>query len=214
MRLMGIFGGTFNPIHHGHLRLAQALAENLSLNEVRFIPAANPPHKTAPLVSATQRASMVQLAIAHNPCFTLDTRELSRSGASYTIDTLISLYNEFNDAALCLMMGSDAFVQLDTWHRWQELLDFCHIILVQRPHQTNTNSWTPALSYLMQQHYNEDTGALSQQRSGLITMQNVNALNISSSHIRQLIQHGKQPSYLLPEAVLAYIEQHQLYRSP
>lgn len=211
MRLIGVFGGTFNPIHHGHLRLAQELADTLDLAEVRFIPSANPPHKTAPQVSAIQRAAMVQLAIADNPKFTLDTRELERSGASYTIDTLSSLFEELEDAALCLIMGSDAFLTLDTWHRWQELLDFCHILLVQRPHIANTKGLSAALNTCMQQHYTEECTALSQQRSGLITMQKITALDISSSQIRHLIQHKQSPAYLLPESVLAYIKQQQLY---
>lgn len=211
MRLVGVFGGTFNPIHHGHLRLAQELADTLDLAEVRFIPSANPPHKKAPAVSATQRAAMVQLAIANNPKFTLDTRELKRSGASYTIDTVMSLHDELDDAALCLIMGSDAFLTLDTWHRWQELINFCHIVLVQRPQAVNSSGLSPALNTLMQQHYTEDLSALTQQRAGCITMQSITALDISSSHIRHLIQHQHSAAYLLPESVLAYIQQHHLY---
>jgi len=109
--LTGIYGGTFNPIHFGHLRMAQEVAESLGLNEVKFIPSANPPHKEQPLVTAAQRAEMVALAIEGNPLFSLDKRELKRDKPSYTIETLQSLYAENNRTALCLMMGSDAFMQ-------------------------------------------------------------------------------------------------------
>lgn len=141
MRLVGLLGGTFNPIHYGHLRMAQELANGLGMDEVKFIPSANPPHKDSVTVSAEHRATMVKLAIADNPLFTLDKRELERQGTSYTIDTLISLREELgNNTALCLMMGSDAFIKLNTWHRWQALLDYAHIILVQRPNPLRTKA--------------------------------------------------------------------------
>jgi len=131
---IGLLGGTFNPIHFGHLRMAQELAESLSLDAVKFIPSANPPHKPPPQVSAEHRAAMVKLAITDNPQFQFDGRELSRTGASYTVDTLESLRNELgNQVSLILIMGSDAFTKFNTWHRWQEIIALCHIALVQRP---------------------------------------------------------------------------------
>ena len=126
---IGLLGGTFDPIHFGHLRLAQELATQLHFDKVHFIPSANPPHKTHPQVSAQHRAQMVQLAISDNPLFICDTRELNRNGASYTVDTLISLREEVGyKVSLCLIMGSDAFMRLNTWVRWQDLLNYCHII--------------------------------------------------------------------------------------
>jgi nicotinate-nucleotide adenylyltransferase len=208
--LIGIMGGTFNPIHNGHLRLAQELAEQLTLSQVRFIPSANPPHKATPKVSAQQRAEMVQLAIADNALFALDTRELERLGASYTIDTLISLKTEFTQHALCLIMGSDAFAKLDTWHRWQELINYCHIILVQRPSTTPTGL-NQAMQDFMLAHYTEDLHALSETDSGCISMLAIPALDISSSQIRELMALGRNPRYLSPKAVVDYMQLNSLY---
>ena len=217
MRLIGLLGGTFNPIHFGHLRMAQEITDALELDEVRSIPAANPPHKDAPSVSALHRAEMVQLAIADNPLFKLDTQELNRTGASYTIDTLISLRSEINaghddKAALCLMMGSDAFVKFNTWHRWQEILDYCHIILVQRP-MTSENQPPLAsdLAQLLQNHYTENISDLSSQHAGFIHMQNITALSISSTAIRSAFKLKQIPHYLMPEMVIKYITANTLY---
>jgi len=202
MQLIGVLGGTFNPIHFGHLRLAQELTDALNLKEVRFIPAANPPHKDAPSVSAFHRAEMVKLAIADNPSFKLDERELQREGASYTIDTLISLRSKIGpEVALCLIMGSDAFTRLNTWHRWQEILDYCHIILVQRPPITVTNQPPLAneLTLLLQNHYTENVSDLSDQNAGFIHMQTITALSISSTAIRSAFKLKQIPRYLMPQ---------------
>jgi nicotinate-nucleotide adenylyltransferase len=214
-KLAGLLGGTFNPIHYGHLRMAQELADALNFSEVRFIPSANPPHKPAPEVSAGHRAAMVELAISDNSLFTLDTCELAREGASYTIDTLTYMRNEVSDnLALCLIMGSDAFIKLNTWHRWQELLNFCHIILVQRP---NTSPEQPKfadeLAALLQNHYTEDVGDLSSKMAGYIHMQKITPLDISATIIRKLLASGNHAQYLLPDKVLAYISQHHLYHT-
>jgi nicotinate-nucleotide adenylyltransferase len=213
MRLVGILGGTFNPIHYGHLRMAQELADGLGMDEVRFIPSANPPHKDSVTVSAEHRAAMVKLAIADNPLFTLDKRELEREGTSYTIDTLISLREELgNDTALCLMMGSDAFIKLNTWHRWQELLDYAHIILVQRPNQGKPQEPLPEeLQRLLRDHYAEDVSALREESAGLINMQAISAQDISATQIRESLKHGVSMRYLLPEEVIEYVQQQNIY---
>jgi nicotinate-nucleotide adenylyltransferase len=192
--------------------MAQELAEALNLDEVRFIPSANPPHKTAPNVSAEHRANMVQLAIEHNPLFKLDTRELLRTGASYTIDTLISLRNELGpDVALSLLMGTDAFTRLHTWHRWQELLDFSHLVLVQRPSSMPNQPLDKALESLLHTHYTEHSEDLSSLAAGYIHMQTITALDISSTAIRAAFHKKATPHYLMPEAVINYIQSHQLY---
>ncbi|WP_020167829.1 MULTISPECIES: nicotinate-nucleotide adenylyltransferase [Methylotenera] len=213
MRLIGVLGGTFNPIHFGHLRMAQEIADALELSEVRFIPAANPPHKELPKVSAASRAEMVQLAIADNHLFKLDDRELNRVGASYTIDTLISLRAEIDDSvALCLIMGSDAFAKLNTWHRWQEILGYCHIILVRRPViSTDQPPLNNDLALLLQNHYTENVSDLSSQITGFIHMQNITALSISSTAIRSAFNLKKNPRYLMPHLVIDYITANQLY---
>ena len=212
MQLIGLLGGTFNPIHNGHLRLAQELADALNFNEVRFIPSANPPHKTVPKVSAQHRAAMVQLAISDNPLFNLDIRELDRLGASYTIDTLISLQEELGGSvALCLIMGSDAFAKLNTWHRWQALLDYCHIILVQRPTSATQPQLADELSALLHDHYTENVSDLADENAGYIHMQKITALDITATNIRAQLESGYSPRYLMPDNVLDYIKHNQLY---
>ncbi len=214
MRLVGILGGTFNPIHFGHLRMAQELAAALAMDEVKFIPSAKPPHKDSVAASAEHRAAMVQAAIADNAQFTLDTLELKRNGASYTIDTLISLRESLDKGtALCLMMGSDVFINLNTWHRWQELLAYAHIVFIQRP-QTQVQEKLPnELRELLRDHYTERQADLKAEKSGFIIMQKVTAQDISATHIRGLLQHKESARYLVPDAVVEYIHQHQLYPS-
>ena len=214
MQLIGLLGGTFNPIHFGHLRMAQELADALNFSEVRFIPSANPPHKNQLSVSAQHRAAMVQLAIADNPLFKLDTRELNRDGASYTIDTLISLREELGEnVSLCLMMGSDAFAKLDTWHHWEQLPKYCHIILVQRPNKLTQTKLSEALTALLHDNYNEKISDLSVKSAGYIHMQAITGQDISATNIREKLAFGKSVKYLAPDNVLAYIQQHKLYQS-
>ena len=217
MQLVGLLGGTFNPIHFGHLRMAQELAGALNLSEVRFIPSANPPHKSMPTVSAKHRAAMVQLAIADNPLFKLDTRELARIGASYTIDTLISLRKELSQEdkqpiSLCLIIGSDAFVHLNTWARWQELLNYCHIILVQRPTASKQAKLPDELAVFLQDHYTEDLDDLTNNAAGYIHMQAITPLEISSTNIRNALIKKLSARYLVPEKVIDYLVKHKLYQ--
>ena len=194
--------------------MAQELATTLSLDAVRFMPSANPPHKTAPTVSAEHRAEMVRLAIANNPTFSLDTRELQRRGASYTIDTLISLRNELaHDTSLVLLMGSDAFTKLNTWHRWDEIISLCHIALVQRPQSAESTSEPLAkvLDTFLQNHYTENGDDLTASPAGFVTMQQMTPLDISSTKIRNSLQKKDSAQYLLPDCVIDYIAKNKLY---
>ncbi len=192
--------------------MAQELADTLNLAEIRFIPSANPPHKAVPTVSAQQRAEMVQLAIADNPLFKLDTRELSRQGASYTIDTLISLREELGEnVSLCLIMGSDAFSKLDSWHRWDELLNYCHIVLVQRPNSQTQAKLSDQLTVFLTDHYTENSDDLAEKSAGYIHMQQITAQEISATKIREMLTTGKSTKYLVPDKVLTYIRQQHLY---
>lgn len=212
MKSIGILGGTFNPIHYGHLRMAQELADALNFDEVRFIPAANPPHKDAPAISAEHRAAMVRLAIKNNPAFTCDDRELRRTGASYTIDTLLSLRQELGaQVSITLLMGSDAFTKFDTWHRWEEIIQHCHIVLVQRP-QTEPNKLPRILETFLHNHYTENGDDLHDTPAGFVTMRQVTALDISSTAIRDTLQQGFSARYLMPDHVIEYIHARQLYR--
>lgn len=213
MKLIGLLGGTFNPIHYGHLRAAQELATLLNFSEVRLIPSANPPHKETPKVSAGNRAAMVELAISNNPLFQLDTRELARKGPSYTFDTLISLREEMGQqVSLCWIMGSDAFARLNTWHRWRELLDHCHIILVQRPNVENKPKLADELTTFLRENYTEDIEDLFIKPSGYINMQNIIPLDISATRIREAYKQGHSARYLVPYNVIEYIASHKLYQ--
>lgn len=215
MKLIGILGGTFNPIHNGHLRLAQVLAETLKLDTVKFIPSAQPPHKTVPQVSAEHRAAMVALAIQNNPIFSLEDCELLRTGNSYTIDTLEYLRQlHGEETSLVLLMGSDAFTKLNTWHRWADIIQYCHIALVQRPLSQAATNNTPLdkqLETLLQNHYTENSDDLHSTNAGFITMQAMTPLAISSTEIRATLENKQSARYLLPDAVLDYIDTHQLY---
>ncbi|SNR65320.1 nicotinate-nucleotide adenylyltransferase [Methylobacillus rhizosphaerae] len=209
---IGIMGGTFDPIHFGHLRMAQELATVLDLAEVRFIPSATPPHRDQPITSARQRAEMVTLAIADNPVFKLDTRELEREGYSYTIDTLQSLHEELQgQARLYLLMGLDAFVGIASWHRWQELLQLTHIVVATRPGAT-LPAGNPILDEFLQTHQVSSLQQLHAQAQNGIYMHGITALDISATHIRHQLHTGQSPRYQLPQCVLAYIEQYSLYR--
>lgn len=215
MKTIGILGGTFNPVHYGHLRMAQELAEELAIDTIRFIPAANPPHKSTHNISALHRLAMVNLAVADNPLFQLDDQELKRDGQSYTIDTLTQLREELGkETSIILFMGSDAFKQFDTWHRWQEIITLCHIALVQRP-QTNTaktsSTLSPALENFLQHHYTELGDDLHASPAGHITMRQITALDISSTAIRNAFKDGLSTRYLMPDAVIDYIKSHRLY---
>lgn len=214
--LIGILGGTFNPIHFGHLRMAQELAESLQLNEVRFIPSANPPLKLAPLVSAKHRAAMVQLAITGNPGFKFDDRELYRVAAdnlpSYTIDTLLSLRQELGgSASLILFMGSDAFSKFNTWHAWEKIIQLCHIALVQRPAASINVPLPKVLEIFLHNHYTENADDLREASAGYVTMQAITPLDISSTAIRNRLQNTHSARYLMPDSVLDYIQSNRLY---
>ena len=211
--MIGILGGTFNPIHLGHLHLANQLQTKLGFDSIRFMPAALPALKDKPNVTAEQRAEMVKIAIANQPHFSLDTRELSRAGTSYTIDTLISLREELGDeVSICWLMGFDAFANLDAWHRWQELLNKAHLIVVKRPHSSDLSNLNAEVKTLLEKHETKNVEEVKKQAYGKISIQEIAALDISSTEIREKIAHDKDVRSMVPEALLSYIQQHQLYR--
>jgi nicotinate-nucleotide adenylyltransferase len=209
-RRIGLLGGTFNPVHIAHLRAALEVAEQLALDELRLIPSARPPHREAPLVSAEQRLAMVRLAVEGEPRLTVDDRELLRKKPSFTFDTLESLRAELaTDDQLFLLLGWDAFCGLPTWHRWQELLQHCHILVLQRP---DADSEAPeALRDLLAARSVSDPQGLVGP-SGQIAFVWQTPLAVSATQIRQLLAEGRSVRFLVPDAVLAYIQTHGLYR--
>lgn len=214
MQSIAILGGTFDPIHFGHLRLAQELYEAMGLSEVRFIPAARPPHRDQPQSATAHRVAMVQRAIAANLAFTLDTRELEREGPSYTFDTLTALREELGQqASICLLLGGDAFLALTTWRRWQELAELAHIVVAHRPGAVPSEAAMPeALRALWQKCGTKNPADLAAIPSGHMLLHPITALDISASAIREQLQQGHSPRYLLPDVVLDYIQTHHLYQ--
>lgn len=209
---IGLLGGTFDPIHFGHLRMAEELAGWLDLDQVRFIPAAQPPHRSQPRTAIHHRVEMTRLAIEANPKFMLDTREVDRKGMSFTVETLTSLRQELgtNDP-LWLFMGADAFLGLNTWKNWSQLFDLANIAVAHRPgyRLAQTDALGDELREALHQHQVKD--AAVNQASGQIILRPVTQLDISATAIRTAIREGKSPRYLLPEPVLDYIHTHHLY---
>lgn len=214
---VGILGGTFDPIHNGHLRLAQEAFEQCQLAAVRFIPSGTPPHRNAPHAAAQQRLDMVRLAIAGNPAFVLDERESDRSDPCYSVDTLRALRSEFgNELPLCLLLGGDAFLQLHTWHEWQQLFELAHIVVMQRaggqPLGNAMLAADPALREQYAARLAPAPQALHETAAGRITVLDMPALEISATRIRTRCRDGRSCRYLLPDSVLNYIQTHRLYQ--
>ena len=209
---IGLLGGTFDPIHVGHLRPAIALLEHLNLSEVRLLPNYIPPHKATPDSSPEHRLNMVQLAAELTPQLVVDDRELKRNRPSYTLDTLKELRLELPTTPLCFLMGMDSLCQLDQWHGWQELLDYAHLVVSHRP------GWQPAftanIAALLAAHATVEPNQLHRQLHGCIYLFDSPQLDISSTHIRNCIKTGNNPQYLLPEPVLNYIRDKGLYQLP
>jgi len=199
MALTGIFGGTFDPIHVGHLRTAVDLLDRLPLSEVRFVPCGVPPHRDPPEAAAQTRWAMLQIALAADSRMVADDRELRREGPSYMADTLESLRLDFKDRCLALILGMDAFAALDTWHRWQDILGLANIIVVQRP--GSQLSATCIAARLLADHRCDDLADLSAGGSGRILMMTMTQLEISSSAIRDLVRCGRDPRYLVTDSV-------------
>jgi nicotinate-nucleotide adenylyltransferase len=211
MTSIGIFGGTFDPIHFGHLRTAFELLQALRLNEIRFMPAGNPPHREITVASAAERYAMVKAAIAGQPGFTVDDREIRREGLSYSVDTMRTLRADFPDHSLSLIVGMDAFLGLPKWHQWRELLELAHLVVAHRP------GWrAPSMGPLGELLVDRGTGRsgdLLERRAGCIYIHAVTQLEISSTEVRKLIAAGRDPRYLMPDAVREIIEQTGCYRS-
>ncbi|HTO19085.1 MAG TPA: nicotinate-nucleotide adenylyltransferase [Pseudomonas sp.] len=209
VRRVGILGGTFDPVHIGHLRGALEVAELFALDEVRLIPSARPPHRDAPQVSAEDRLAMVRRAVEGVPGLTVDDRELRRERPSYTIDTLESLRSELAaDDQLFLVLGWDAFCGLPSWHRWEELLLHCHLLVLQRP---DADVEAPdALRNLLAARSVSDPQALCGP-GGQIAFVWQTPLEISATQLRERLAQGRSIRFLVPDAVLAYIQAHGLY---
>jgi nicotinate-nucleotide adenylyltransferase len=208
MRPIGIFGGTFDPIHYGHLRTALELKALLGLGTVHFVPCANPPHRTA-MTDGPLRLRMVEAAIRDEPGFVADARELERPGLSYTVDTLTSFRAEFKDRSLCLLLGMDAFLGLPQWHRWQELTTLAHIVVAHRPGWPAPTTGT--LGELLRAQRASSAAELSSLPAGRIHVQPVTQLEISSTDLRDSLRAGRDPKFLMPDSVRQIILETECY---
>jgi nicotinate-nucleotide adenylyltransferase len=207
--VIGILGGTFDPIHFGHLRPALEILETLSLDELRFIPSAKPPHRWQPEATAEDRLEMVKLAIQTNDKFKLDDREYHREDASYTIDTLRSLRDEIGDQqALCMIIGLDAFQSFTSWRDWQKIFDLSHLVVSTRPGYDIaeiSQEW-------LQQRLVKSADELNKMPAGKVYFCDVTQLDISATNIRKQLLKGNSCRYLTPDTVYDYINKHKLYR--
>ena len=199
MSPIGIFGGTFDPIHYGHLRTAFEMLQALRFDAVRFIPSGDPPHRGRTFASAQLRLEMVTAATQRERRFVVDDRELRREGPSYTVDTLASIRREQADAALGLILGMDAFLGLCSWHRWDEILGLANIVVAHRP------GWRAPdigpLGDLIAEHGTHRVEDLHENAAGRIHIHAVTQLEISSTEIRELVLAGRDPRFLMPDVV-------------
>ncbi|MDG2289248.1 MAG: nicotinate-nucleotide adenylyltransferase [Woeseiaceae bacterium] len=208
---IGIFGGTFDPIHYGHLRTAFEMLQALRFEEVRFIPCGDPPHRGITYADAELRYRMVDAAIKGQEGFLSDDRELRREGPSYSIDTLTDLREEFPERSLGLIVGMDAFLELPKWHRWDEILNFAHIVVAHRP------GWRAPdigeLGNLITENGTHRVDDLHEVTHGRIHIHAATQLDIASTEIRDLVATGRDPRFLMPDAVRDVIKQTNLYMS-
>ena len=207
---VAIFGGTFNPVHNGHLRIAIELAELLEVDSLRMIPCALPAHREAPSASPEQRLQMLTLGIGEQPQLIADDIELCRDGPSYTIDTLRLIRQQIGDSTpLYLCVGMDVLSSLDSWQNWQQLTDYCHLLVSSRPGYRVPQSGP--LAEWIKERLCDDLPALKQSSAGRLHLCNLTMLAISSTAIRNKISAGAKIDYLTPAAVVNYIQQQHLY---
>ncbi|WP_461517017.1 nicotinate-nucleotide adenylyltransferase [Porticoccus sp.] len=207
---IGLFGGTFDPVHIGHLRTALELKNALHLAEMRLVPSAHPPHRAQPEASAEHRLAMLTCGVDAEPGLIVDERELRREGPSYTLDTLAEIRAEIGPyAPLCLCIGMDSLVNLNQWHRWQELVDYAHIVAAARPGWHLPKSGE--VLEFVHRHRAHDVAELKATPTGKVLIVEMTLLPISATGIRQALQRGESIRYLVPDGVIDYINQNQLY---
>ncbi|HVC12811.1 MAG TPA: nicotinate-nucleotide adenylyltransferase [Burkholderiales bacterium] len=208
---IGVLGGTFDPVHNAHLAIAQRALEALGLARVIWLPTGTPPYRRAPVASAADRVAMLRRALAGEPRYALDERELAPAASGYSVDTLAAMRRDLGAALpLVLLIGSDQFAKLDTWHRWRELFALCHLAVFARP------DWdlgaNRAAREALAARRDAAEGRWRERPCGAIVVVEMAPLAVAGTEIRARIARGEDASDLLPHAVLDYIESHRLYR--
>jgi nicotinate-nucleotide adenylyltransferase len=213
VKRVGLLGGTFNPVHLGHLRGAEEVREAFGLEEVIFIPAAVPPHKKAEgIADARHRLEMVKLAIRSNPFFSVSSMELERSGPSFTVDT-IRHFREREPGAYYFILGEDAFAEIETWRAYRDLFSLAHFVVMTRPGACRSTGRSPLPASLSADfRWDPDQGAWLHGSGQGLWFQEITLLDISATRIREGLDHGTSVKYLLPEEVIDYAQEHGLYR--
>jgi len=206
---IGIFGGTFDPVHYGHLRAALEALESLKLRDFRLLPAGSPPHRANTFASAGHRLAMLKLALSRYPELQVDDREVRRVGSSFMVDTLKEIRAEEGEAPILLMIGQDAANVLDQWHEWHRLFDLAHLVIMRRPESKHI--YSGALFEQVQPRLVNNPGRLLNSPAGSILPLEVTQLAISSTEIRRQIRTGLSPRFLLPDPVIDYILEYRLY---
>lgn len=213
--MIGIYGGTFDPVHFGHLRAALEVYQGLKLREMRLIPCFQPPHREPPQASARARLTMLRAAVGTDTeGFVVDNREMRREGVSYMVDTLTDLRAELDDEPLCLVLGADAFLALHRWHRWEEISALAHLVVTHRPGWTldaDSADVDPALARLWREAHADSLDELQSAPAGRILEFAISPLNISSTQIRAMVARGESPRFLVPETVWNLIRLQGLY---
>lgn len=208
---IGLMGGTFDPIHLGHMRLAWEASTLLGLTQMEIMPCHLPPHRDTPSSDAAHRIEMARLACAETPSFHVNDWEVKKHTASYTVETLQYLRDKTsNDTPLIFVMGMDAFRLFCRWHHWQDILSLCHLWVAHRPGSKPPEALSDEYA-LLQKCRAEQPHDLLGSAAGSIHVHNTTALDISATQLREDIQQGFEPRFLLPDSVWRYIKLHQLY---
>ncbi len=208
---IGLFGGTFDPVHFGHLRAAAEAKEKLGLKDFRLLPVGEPAHRSQTFASSEHRLAMLRLAVAEHPDLNVDNREVRRTGVSYMVDTLAEIRTEAgSQTPIILMVGQDAAHGLTSWYRWQELFDYAHLVVMTRP--DSPDDFSSELETFINKRRTNEVEDLYQNPAGLLLDLEVTQLAISSTAIRGHVAAGRSPRFLLPDRILGYIGFHYLYR--